>query len=353
MEAMGALLARHLPVALAVCRRLGADGYHAEEATQEAAIVAMLQIQQLRRPDRFGAWLTGIAINVWRRLLRERFRDDWSWEAIQGGRVEVHAAWYSNPEWAVVAADVSGRVRDAVSTLPGGQRDAVFLYYLEGLTTAETADELNVGKGAVKTRLFKARSTLRHRLREEQKEDKMSALGNNGSVQVRVDGVRRARSEGDGRQYYLVTLQEVDGERRLPIWVGPFEGTAIALQIEKAKAPRPLTFAFMADVLKASGTSLREVRIRELVEGTFFAVAVVEAEDGRQEIDCRPSDGISLALATGVPILAESGVFTASDKHLATHVHEPLQEAKYHDEGSVGEAEIAAEVTLRWPDLEC
>ncbi len=168
------------------------------------------------------------------------------------------------------------------------------------------------------------------------------------AVEVRVTDVRRAVPEQDVPTYHMVVLEEVAAGRRLPIWIGEYEGTAIALQMEGVRAPRPLTFGFMADILQAAGARLREVRISKLVDGTFYAVADVEGRDGRREVDCRPSDAISLALSAGAPIRVAERVFEASKEHSAAHSREPLPEDKYYAEGSVGTAEIAAEVVSRW-----
>jgi DNA-directed RNA polymerase specialized sigma24 family protein len=71
----------------------------AEDAVQEASLHALLHIRRLRKRDRFGAWLAGIALNVCRGWLRERARKSWSWDAILGGqRVPGAVDWQPDPE---------------------------------------------------------------------------------------------------------------------------------------------------------------------------------------------------------------------------------------------------------------
>lgn len=342
--AFASLVERHHALLIALCARALGDPDLAQDAAQEAILQAMLGLDSLRAPGRFGPWLAGIGLNVCRQLERQRARDSWCWDSVKGGDAGT------TPEGAVESAEFAGRVRRAVEGLPTGQRAAVLLHYLSGLTLAETAHLLGVEVSAVKSRLHKARRALRRRLWPLWKEETMPARTSSETAEVRVADVRRIRPD-DERRYLMLDLEEVSGERHLPIWVGPAEGTAIALQIEKVEVPRPLTFAFMADILKATGGRLREVRIQRLVEGTFFAVAVVEGPEGRREIDCRPSDSISLALAANAPITVDATVFSASDEHLTSHAHASLAEDQYRGEDSASAAEIVAEVTAGWPDI--
>ncbi len=342
--AFAALVERHQALLIALCARALGDPDLAQDAAQEAILQALLGLDSLRSPARFGPWLAGIGLNVCRQLERWRARDSWHWNAVTGGDAGT------TPEGSVESAEFAGGVRSAVEGLPPGQRAAILLHYLSGLTLAETAHLLGVEVSAVKSRLHKARRALRRCLWPLWKEEMMPVRTSSDAVEVRVADVRRVRSD-DERRYLMLDLKEVSGERHLPIWVGPAEGIAIALQIEKVGVPRPLTFAFMAAVLKATGGRLREVRIQRLVEGTFFAIAVVEGPEGRQEVDCRPSDAISLALVANAPITVDPTVFRASDEHLASHAHPALVEDRYRGEGSIGTAEIVEEVTAKRPDL--
>lgn len=351
-DAFSDLVTRHRSALYANCLGILRDPLLVEDAAQEAILRAILGIDGLREPEAFGSWLIGIALNVSRGMLRQTSRDDWSWRAIQGGHLDGFVSDASDPQVTAEATETALGVRAAVASLPAGQREAVVRFYFTGLTVAETAEKLGINKGAVKTRLHKARATLRRRLENVRKEDGMPATRNMDAVEVRVAAVRRAPADAGGPKYHMLVLEEVGGGRRLPIWVGEYEGTAIALKKEGVEGPRPLTFSFMAAVLKAAGARLREVRIHKLVEGTFYAVAELDVRDRGHDVDCRPSDAISLALSTGVPIRVDLGVFAASDEHLATHDHDLLPADKYNAEGSVGAAEIAAEVVSRWPGFE-
>lgn len=100
----------------------------------------------------------------------------------------------------------------------------------------------------------------------------------------------------------VVILKDMDGKRFLPILIGPFEATAIALALEGAPVPRPLTHDLMRTVLETLEARLEQVIIHDIRESTFFAKLIVRTNGDLQEIDARPSDGIALALRMSAPI---------------------------------------------------
>ena len=312
-RAFAILFQRHRPTLLALCRRMCGDRIQAEDAVQEAAIQALLSIDRLRRPERFGSWLAGIGLNVCRLWLRRRPGDEWSLEALYGGRwMPEPIAQEPGPEEIAEAADLAARVRRAVDDLPAGQRSAILLFYLAGMTYAETAATLGIKTGAVKTRLHKARRTLQHQLWKTWKEEYMATKADSQLVEMRVTNVRWGigvhlipNPPKDNPSHTWVVLQEVNGPRTLQIWMGRTEVEAIAVILENIQLPRPMTYHFTASLLQATGWWLKEVRINRVSEGVFYAVAVIEGPEGTAEIDARPSDAINLSLIAGSPIMVE------------------------------------------------
>jgi RNA polymerase sigma factor (sigma-70 family) len=307
--ALAALVTRHRPLLLAVCRGALGDAGLAADAAQEAVLLAMTSLDRLRRPERFGPWLAGIGLNVCRRWLREQARASWSWEAVQGGYAGDWPLPGPGPAELAEAAEDARLVRAAVAALPPGQRVAVVLHYLDGLSQAETAARAGTSVGAVKVRLHKARGRLRRQLGPWWEEERMPAGEPTDWVQTRVADVRWAPAEGEVPERHVVLLEEVGGERRLPIWVGPFEGTALAMSLRGAELPRPDPYRFAAGLLAAAGATLREARVTRLAEGVFYAEAVVAGPGGEQLVDARPSDALNLALLLGVPVQVDAAVF--------------------------------------------
>jgi RNA polymerase sigma-70 factor (ECF subfamily) len=304
--AFAQLVARHRPMVVGVCRRVLGDEGLAEDAAQEAVLVAMVSLDRLERPERFGAWLGGIGRNVCRRWGRDQAREAWSLAALTGGRAGPDPV-PDEPAERAEAADAARRVRRAVGRLPAGQRAAVVLFYLVGMAHREVAAALGIGVGAVKTRLHKGRAALREELAAWWREDDMTAT-TTGPVTMRVAEVRRQPGEGERPEKTAILLTEAAGERRLCIWVGGFEGLQVAFALEGTDLPRPMAYQFMTSLLEATGGRLAEARVTRLEDGTFYGVAVVEGPAGTAEVDARPSDILNLALLTGAPIRVDPGV---------------------------------------------
>jgi bifunctional DNase/RNase len=184
-----------------------------------------------------------------------------------------------------------------VAALPPGQRAAAALFYLAGLGHAEIADELGISLAAVKTRLHKARASLRGSLADLREEP----LAMTERIAARVVDVRRSAD------HHVVILEA--GAERLPIWVGTPEGTALAILLEDVELPRPHTHQFAASLLHAAGARVAEVRVSRLLSTIFYATVVLG--DGT-EVDARPSDALALALVEDAPIFVERTVLDSA-----------------------------------------
>ena len=79
----------------------------------------------------------------------------------------------------------------------------------------------------------------------------------------------------------VIFISEKDGERRIPIVIGPLEATAIDRAVKGQRFPRPLTHDLFVNLLSTIDHDCREIRIVDLREGTFFAELIVVAPDGR------------------------------------------------------------------------
>lgn len=107
---------------------------------------------------------------------------------------------------------------------------------------------------------------------------------------------------------HVVILKETDRERYLPIWIGPWEASAIAMRLQGVAPERPLTHDLFAATLEALDARVDQVVIASLADETFHARLLVEANGQVHAIDSRPSDALALAVRTGVRIFAAEEV---------------------------------------------
>ena len=117
-------------------------------------------------------------------------------------------------------------------------------------------------------------------------------------VEVRVNGLILEHKN----QQNIVILRELEGERILPIWIGPNEAQAIRRILSEENFPRPLTHDLLQLIVEGLKAKIARVVIADLRENTFFASVFVERESEVLSIDARPSDSIAVALRAKAPI---------------------------------------------------
>ena len=120
-------------------------------------------------------------------------------------------------------------------------------------------------------------------------------------VEVRVQSLALDRSTNTP----VVILQELEGERVLPIWIGPGEASAIAMQLADMEFSRPLTHDLLCSVLKGLGGSVQKVIITKVESSTYYAELIVRRNGEVFSVDARPSDSIAVALRVEARIFAE------------------------------------------------
>ena len=127
-------------------------------------------------------------------------------------------------------------------------------------------------------------------------------------VEVVVDSV----GAKDQPPQAVVILKSMASDRYLPIWIGPFEASAIAAEIYDITVSRPQTHDLMESLIQNLGGTLDHIVISDLRDGTFYASMVVRQNGSVLNIDSRPSDAIALAVRSGAPIYAESWILDIS-----------------------------------------
>jgi uncharacterized protein len=139
-------------------------------------------------------------------------------------------------------------------------------------------------------------------------------------VEVKVQSLGLDRNTSNP----VVILQEIDGNRVLPIWIGPSEASAIAMELAGMKFSRPLTHDLFANVILGLGGALQRVLITKVVDNTYYAELIIQRGSELISVDARPSDSIAIALRMSATI------YTTDDllEHTSIEIAESAEDAQ-------------------------
>jgi bifunctional DNase/RNase len=126
----------------------------------------------------------------------------------------------------------------------------------------------------------------------------------------------------------VMVLEEINGPRLLPIWIGLYEGGAIGMALSGQQFPRPLTHDLFMVVMDQLGGKVNHVKITELKDATFYAE--IEMTDGKKKItiDARPSDSVAVAVRANCPIFVAERVFEACPELLKPITEDEVSDFK-------------------------
>jgi bifunctional DNase/RNase len=163
------------------------------------------------------------------------------------------------------------------------------------------------------------------RLEEELKkmtDTQNGTLKANDIIEVRIRGLMMDPSTS----MPIVVLKDVASDTVMPIWVGIFEANAIALEIEKVAAPRPMTHDLTRNLIRNMNARLDHVVISELKDDTFFATLWLQQGDEPMVLDARPSDALALALRADCPIYVTEDVMQRAKLNTTGQAEGPTAE---------------------------
>jgi bifunctional DNase/RNase len=151
-------------------------------------------------------------------------------------------------------------------------------------------------------------------------------------IEVQIDSVRVHLMTPQR----LVVLKQLDSERYLPIWVGPYEAEAITIALQEVEMIRPLTHDLLKNVFGAFNARILRIEIIKLQEEIFYGNIVAEVNGKELNVDSRPSDAIALSVRAHVPILVDPSVMDAAGI---------IPEADMPEDGAVPEKSEPAPLT--------
>ena len=134
-------------------------------------------------------------------------------------------------------------------------------------------------------------------------------------VKLTIKGISYSQTQNGA---YALILNEVDGDRKLPIVIGAFEAQSIAIALEKEiKPPRPLTHDLFKSFADRFDIVVKQVIIHKLVDGVFYSSIICERDKIEEIIDARTSDAIALALRFNAPIFTYKNILDKAGIYLS------------------------------------
>lgn len=139
-------------------------------------------------------------------------------------------------------------------------------------------------------------------------------------VKLTIKGISYSQTQNGA---YALILNEVDGDRKLPIVIGAFEAQSIAIALEKEiKPPRPLTHDLFKNFADRYDIIVKQVIIHKLVDGVFYSSIICERDKIEEIIDARTSDAIALALRFSAPIFTYKNILDKAGIYLKSNSQE-------------------------------
>jgi bifunctional DNase/RNase len=149
-------------------------------------------------------------------------------------------------------------------------------------------------------------------------------------VKLSIKGISYSQTQNGA---YALILNEVDGERKLPIVIGAFEAQSIAIALEKEiKPPRPLTHDLFKNFAERFDIVVKQVIIHKLVDGVFYSSIICERDKIEEIIDARTSDAIALALRFNAPIFTYKNILDKAGIYLKANPQEGNNDSQEIDD---------------------
>lgn len=148
-------------------------------------------------------------------------------------------------------------------------------------------------------------------------------------VKLTIKGISYSQTQNGA---YALILNEVDGDRKLPIVIGAFEAQSIAIALEKEiKPPRPLTHDLFKSFADRFDIVVKQVIIHKLVDGVFYSSIICERDKIEEIIDARTSDAIALALRFNAPIFTYKNILDKAGIYLSINPAENTENQENDD----------------------
>jgi len=141
-------------------------------------------------------------------------------------------------------------------------------------------------------------------------------------IEATVDSIRMSLTS----QQRIVILKDLNNERYLPIWIGPYESESISIALQEIEISRPQTHDLIKNAIYELGGSINRIIINELKDDIFYGVVEIAQKGKKILLDTRPSDALALAVRTHVPIfiseqiMESAGIVPVEEEYVSSFV---------------------------------
>ena len=316
--AFGLLVERHQRMAMDVARQIVHSEDDARELVQEGLLQAYLSLDRLRRESSFSSWLHGIVRNLSLNHVRQR-RPVLLIDPTEETTADLFPNREPDPHQVAETRELHLHLRRAIDGLSPQQRSATWLFYCDGLNLQEIAAHLDLSVTAVKSRLFKSRNRLKELLAETYPElRRLRKKRRTNMVRVSIADIIPAPKEG----YYFAMLLDEASQQVLPVVV-PTRKTGTGLNLGQNPQAEIQAPDLLADVLKAVGVELQEVRLEELSEDILYAVLKMRNGKTVNEVQARPDEALALAAHRDCPIYIDASALEKMGQTIPKELRAP------------------------------
>lgn len=166
-------------------------------------------------------------------------------------------------------------------------------------------------------------------------------------VRLNIKGISYSQTQNGA---YALILNEVDGDRKLPIVIGAFEAQSIAIALEKEiSPPRPLTHDLFKNFADRFDIVVKQVIIHKLVDGVFYSSLICERDKIEEIIDARTSDAIALALRFQAPIFTYKNILDKAGIYLKVNPKKEDEEDEENEDSILMDELVANELEPNQP----
>jgi len=300
MDAFASIVRQFQDMAVGYAYALLGSFPQAQDAAQEAFVRVYLDLAKLRKPKAFPAWLRRIIFTQCNRLTRSKHVQTVPLEkALQVASTDPDSMDRLEQQ------KKRDQVLDAIRELPHREREATTLYYINGYSQAEVGEFLEIPTSTVKSRLHSARRRLRERVVAMVRDELKSDRAHDSFANDVVKRINQVEVHICGKDSMMLLLTD-DSKRYMSIIVGAIEGKAIEPWLEERGPRNGLdSYTSLISGLQRFDCVINRFCVNALKDSTLYGILEVRTNMGRSQVDCRPSDGLNLAVRAQAPIFID------------------------------------------------